>query len=63
MMHKAWSRIKDVSHYFEATRDKKKITFWPELGISGLYLRVEFTNSYEIMHKNWSGIEEVTYFV
>ena len=63
MMHRAWSRIKDVSHCLKATRDKKKHRFWPELGVSGLYIQFEFTDGYDIMYKDWSGIEEVTYSV
>ena len=33
----------------------------PRLGVSGLQLQFEFTNGYEMMHKAWSGIEEVPY--
>ena len=35
--------------------------FWPELSVSGLYLKFEFTNGYEMIHKAWSSIEEVPY--
>ena len=31
---------------------------WSRLGVSGLF---EFTNGYEMMHKAWSSIEEVSY--
>ena len=37
----------------------KNRRFWPKLGISGLYLHFEITNSYEMMRKSWSSIEEV----
>ena len=40
---------------------KKNCQFWHELSVSGLYLKFEFTNGYEMMHKAWSGIEEVPY--
>ena len=33
----------------------------PKLGVSGLYLQFEFTDGYEIMHKDWSSIEEMPY--
>ena len=39
----------------------KKRQIWPRLGVSGLKLQFEFTNSYEMMHKAWSNIEEVPY--
>ena len=36
--------------------------FWPNLGVSGLYLQLEFTDGYEMMHKAWSNIYEVSYY-
>ena len=33
--------------------------FWPKMGASGL--QFELTDGYEMMHKAWSGIEEVPY--
>ena len=33
----------------------------PKLGVSGLLLKFELTNGYEMMHKAWSRIEEVPY--
>ena len=35
--------------------------FRPKLVVFGLYLQFEFTDDYEMMHKNWSSIEEVPY--
>ena len=35
--------------------------FWPKLSVSGLLLKFEFTNGYEMMHKAGSSIEEVPY--
>ena len=68
MMHKAWSSIEEVSYCFwrssikfQGHTAKKNRPFWPKLGISGLWLKFEFTNGYEMMHKAWSSIEEVPY--
>ena len=36
--------------------------FCPELGVSGPLLQFELTDSYEMMHKPWSSIEEVPYY-
>ena len=33
--------------------------FCPNLGILGLWLQFEFTNGYGMMHKAWTGTEEV----
>ena len=35
--------------------------FWPNLGVSGLWLQFEFTNGQEMIHKAWSSIGEVPY--
>ena len=35
--------------------------FSPELSLSGLQLQFEFTEGYEMMHKAWSSIENVSY--
>ena len=35
--------------------------FWPKLSVSKLYLCFQFTDVYKIMHKAWSGIEEVPF--
>ena len=40
---------------------KKNHQFRPKLGVFGLYLQFEFTDGYEMMHKDWSSIEEVPY--
>ena len=39
----------------------KNRRFWPKLGVSGLYLQLEFTDGYEMMHRAWSSIVEVPY--
>ena len=39
----------------------KNRQLWPRLVVSGLQLQSEFTNGYEMLHKAWSGIEEVPY--
>ena len=39
----------------------KNRQIWPRLVVSGLQLQSEFTNGYEMLHKAWSGIEEVPY--
>ena len=39
----------------------KKRRVWPRLDVSGLKLQFEFTNGYEMVHKAWSSIEEVSY--
>ena len=43
------------------SRGSKNRWFWPKLGVSGLLHKFEFTNGYEMMHKGWSSIEEVSY--
>ena len=65
-MHKAWSRIEKVPYWFwrssvkfQGHTAKKNLWFWPKLGVSGLLLKLEFTNGYEMIHKAWSSIEEV----
>ena len=65
MMHKAWCGLEEVLYYFSRSSIKfrghtdKKNLFWPELGVSGLSLKFEFTNGYEIMHRAWSSIEQL----
>ena len=39
----------------------KNLRIWPRLGVSGLILQFEITNGYEMMHKAWGSIEEVSY--
>ena len=39
----------------------KNLQFWPNLGVSGLYLQFGITDGSEMMHKAWSSIEEVPY--
>ena len=34
---------------------------WPKLGVSGLYLQLEFTDGYKMMHRARSSIVEVPY--
>ena len=69
MMHKAWSSIEGVPHCFPRSFVKfqghvwqKNHTFWPKLGVSGLYLQFELTEGYKMMHRVWTTIEEVFYF-
>ena len=50
-----------VIHQFARSRGSKNRRFWPKLGVSGLYLHFEIIDGYEIMHKAWSCIEEVSY--
>ena len=39
----------------------KNCRFWPKLAFSGLYLKFEITDSYQMMHNAWNNIEEVPY--
>ena len=68
MMHKAWSRIEEVPYSFSRSSVKfqghtalKIVEFGPKLGVSGLYLQLEFTDGYEMMHRARSSIVEVPY--
>ena len=36
--------------------------FWLELSVSGLQVQFEFTDGFEMMHKAWRSIEEVSYW-
>ena len=58
MMHKAWSSIEEVPYCFSGSSvkflghtAKKNRRFWPELSVSGLSLKFEFTDGIEMMHK------------
>ena len=68
MMHKAWSSMEEVPYCFSRSyvklqghMAKKNRWFWPKLGVSGLWLQLEFTDGYEMMHRAWSSIVEVPY--
>ena len=68
MMHKASSSIEEVSYcffkvirYIARSHGSKNCRIWPKLGVSGLYLQFEITDSYEMTHKAWRSIEEVPY--
>ena len=68
MMHEAWSSIKKLSCCFSRSSVKfqghcgqKNRQFWPELSVSGLYLKFDFTDGFEMMHKALSSIEEGPY--
>ena len=68
MMHKAWSSIEEVPYCFSRSSVKfqghtalKSRRFRPKLGVSGLYLQLEFTDGYERMHTARSSIVEVPY--
>ena len=43
---------------FRSRRTKNR-RFWPELSVSGLHLKFEFPDDFEMMTKAWSSIEEV----
>ena len=65
-MHKAWYWVGGVLYWFPRSSIKfqghtaKKIRrFRPKLGVSGLYPQSEFTDGYEMMHKD--SIEEAPY--
>ena len=68
MMHKAWNNIEEIPYClsrssvkFQGHTGQKNHRFWPELSVSGLQLKFEFSDGYEMMHKVWSNIEEVPY--
>ena len=48
-----------VIHKVSRSHGAKYRQIWPRLGVSGLKLQFEFTNSYEMLHKAGSSIEEV----
>ena len=50
-----------VIHQFVRSHGSKNRRIWPKLGVSGLYLQLEFTDGYEMMHRAWSSIVEVPY--
>ena len=43
------------------SHSQKNCWFRPKFDVSGLYLQFEFTDGYEMMHKDWSNIEEVPF--
>ena len=58
MMHKGWRSIEELpfcfsgsSVKFQGHTAKKNRRFWPELGVSELKLKFEFTDGIEMMHK------------
>ena len=66
MMHKASSNIEQVPYCFSRSSIRfqghmgtKHIRFRPKLSVSGLEL--EFTDGFEMLHKAWHSIEEVSY--
>ena len=42
-------------------QEKKPCQFWPELSVSGLQLKFDYTDGFEMMHKVWPSIEELPY--
>ena len=50
-----------VIRQISRSHGSKNRQIWPRLGVSGLLLKLEVTNGYEMMHKAWSSIEEVGY--
>ena len=51
----------NVIHQISRSCRSKNHWFWPKLGYSRLQLQLQFTNSYKMMQKAWSSIEEVPY--
>ena len=49
-----------VIHRISMSHGSKNRRIWPRLGVSGLKLKFEFTNGYEMMQKAWRSIEEVS---
>ena len=69
MMHIAWISIKEAPYCFfkvicQIWRDtgQNNCRFWPELSVSGLWLKFEFIDGFEMMHKAWHCMEEVPYY-
>ena len=70
MMHKAWSRIEEVTYCFSRSYVKlqcqtalKIVDFDPDWAFPDCNFKLfEFTNGYKMMHKAWSSIEEVPYW-
>ena len=50
-----------VIRQISRSHGSKNRRIWPRLGVSGLWLKFEFINGYEIVHKAWSSIEVVPY--
>ena len=50
-----------VIRQISRSHGSKNRQIWPKLGVSGLYRKFQYTNSYEMMHTAWSRIEEVPY--
>ena len=67
MMHKAWCNIEQVPYCFQMLSIKfqghtgKNWQYWPELSVSGLQPKFEFTDGFEIINKAWHSIEDVSY--
>ena len=51
----------NVIRQISRSHGSKICRIWPKWGISGLWLKFEFTNGYEMMHKASSSIEQVSY--
>ena len=52
---------KQVLRQISRSHGSKNRRFGPKLGVSGLYLKLEFTDGYEMMHRARSSIVEVPY--
>ena len=50
-----------VIRQISRSHGSKNRRFGPKLGVSGLYLQLEFTDGYEMMHRARSSIGEVPY--
>ena len=51
-----------VIHQISRSHGTKSRRFWPELSVSRLWLKFELTGGFEMMHKAWCSIEEVSYY-
>ena len=50
-----------VIRQISRSRGSKNRRIWPRLGVSGLQLKFESANGFEMMHKAWCSIEEVPF--
>ena len=50
-----------VMRHIARSHGSKNHRCWPKLGVSGLWLQLEFTDGYEMVHRAWSSIVEVPY--
>ena len=48
---------------FQGHAGQKSRQFWPKLSVSGLWLKFDCINGFEMMHNAWHSIEELPYFL